>query len=79
VVGFAAETQDLIANAHAKLESKNLDLMVANPVPSSFGSDMDRATLIERDGGMTELPPLPKEELAEKILDSLHKNSGADG
>jgi phosphopantothenoylcysteine decarboxylase/phosphopantothenate--cysteine ligase len=72
VVGFAAETQDLIANARAKLEAKNLDLMVANPVPSSFGSDVDQAMLIERDGGITELPPLPKEELAEKILDTLH-------
>ncbi|MDE3091024.1 MAG: bifunctional phosphopantothenoylcysteine decarboxylase/phosphopantothenate--cysteine ligase CoaBC [Chloroflexota bacterium] len=69
VVGFAAETQDLLANARAKLEAKNLDLIVANPVPSSFGSEVDQATLVERGGAVTPLPPLAKEELAEKILD----------
>jgi phosphopantothenoylcysteine decarboxylase/phosphopantothenate--cysteine ligase len=69
VVGFAAETQELLANARAKLESKNLDLIVANPVPSAFGSDIDQATLIERGGAVTELPPMAKEDLAEQILD----------
>lgn len=69
VVGFAAETQDLIANARAKLESKNLDMIVANPVPQSFGSDLDQATLLTRDGTANELPPMPKEDLAEQILD----------
>ncbi len=69
VVGFAAETQELMANARAKLEAKNLDLIVANPVPSSFANDVDQATLIARGGAATELPPLPKEDLAEKILD----------
>lgn len=69
LVGFAAETQDLLANARAKLDAKNLDLIVANPVPASFGSDMDHATLIARDGTVTELPPILKEDLAEKILD----------
>jgi len=69
VIGFAAETQELLANARAKLESKNLDLIVANPVPSAFGSDIDQATLITRGGVVTELPPMAKEELAEKILD----------
>ncbi len=69
VIGFAAETHDLIANARAKLESKNLDLIVANPVPQSFGGDIEQATLLARDGEVNELPPLPKEELAEKILD----------
>ncbi len=69
VIGFAAETQELLVNARAKLELKNLDLIVANPVPSAFGSDIDRATLIERGGAATELPPLTKEDLSEKILD----------
>ena len=69
VVGFAAETNDLLANARAKLKAKNLDLIVANPVPQSFGNDLDQATLIERGGAVTELPPMPKEELADKILD----------
>ena len=69
VIGFAAETQELLANARAKLESKKLDLIVANPVPSTFGSDVDQATLITRGGVVSELPPMSKEELAEKILD----------
>ena len=69
VIGFAAETQELLANARAKLESKNLDLIVANAVPSAFGNDIDQATLITRGGVVTELPPIAKEELAEKILD----------
>ncbi len=69
LVGFAAETQDLIANARVKLEAKNLDLIVANPVPQSFGSELDRATLITRGGVVTELQPMLKEDLAEKVLD----------
>ncbi len=69
VVGFAAETGDLLANARAKLEAKNLDLIVANPVPQSFGADLDQATLIARGGTVTELPLLSKEDLAEEILD----------
>ncbi len=69
VVGFAAETHDLLVNARVKLEAKDLDLIVANPVPASFGSDVDQATLIEHGGAVTELPPLRKEELAERILD----------
>lgn len=69
VVGFAAETQDLLANARAKLESKKLDLIVANPVPQTFGNELNQATLLARDGTVNELPPLPKEDLAEKILD----------
>ncbi len=69
LVGFAAETQELIANARAKLEAKNLDLIVANPVPQTFASDMDQATLITRGGVVTEIPPMLKEDLAEKVLD----------
>ncbi len=68
-VGFAAETEDLIENARAKLTEKRLDLIVANPVPASFGGDTIQATLIARDGEVTELPPLPKSELAELVLD----------
>ena len=69
VIGFAAETENLIENARTKLESKNLDLIVANPVPQTFGSELDQATLIARDDSVRELPPLPKEDLAERILD----------
>lgn len=69
VVGFAAETQDLLANARAKLEAKNLDLIVANPVPASFGGDLEEATLIDRDGTANALPPMSKHQVAEQILD----------
>ena len=68
-MGFAAETQELIANARAKLEAKNLDLIVANPVPQSFGSEMIQATLIARGDAVTELAPMLKEDLAERVLD----------
>lgn len=77
VVGFAAETNDMLANAQSKLAAKNLDLIVANPVPQSFGRDMEQATLIERGGAATELPPLSKEELADKILDYIARASAA--
>jgi phosphopantothenoylcysteine decarboxylase/phosphopantothenate--cysteine ligase len=69
VVGFAAETNDLLANARSKLEAKALDLIVANPVPQSFAGDAEQATLVERGGAVTELAPMPKEELAGRILD----------
>ncbi len=69
VIGFAAETQDLMANARAKLEAKSLDLIVANPVPQSFGGDDEQATLIERSGSANQLPPMSKPDLANKILD----------
>lgn len=69
VVGFAAETEELITNARTKLEAKRLDLIVANPVPQAFGDALNQATLIDRQGRVEELPPLPKEELAELVLD----------
>ncbi len=71
MVGFAAETSDLIAHAKSKLTEKGLDLIVANDVTTlggGFGSDQNAATLIDRQGGMTELPLMPKRALAEAIL-----------
>lgn len=71
VIGFAAETEDLLANAAAKLKSKNLDLIVANDVtqPSSgFGSDDNRVTLLYPDGRQEPLPILAKTEVAERVL-----------
>ncbi len=69
VVGFAAETQELLANARAKLDAKSLDLIVANPVPQSFGGDAEQAMLIERGGSANQLPPMSKQDLADRILD----------
>ncbi|MGE5139389.1 MAG: bifunctional phosphopantothenoylcysteine decarboxylase/phosphopantothenate--cysteine ligase CoaBC [Rudaea sp.] len=69
VVGFAAETEDLIENARAKLERKRLDLIVANPVPQTFGSDRVQATLLDGSGDAIELEPMPKDHLAAIIFD----------
>ena len=71
VVGFAAETGDLLANARKKLEEKRLSLIVANDVTqpgAGFGSDANRVTLIDAKGA-EELPLLSKADVAGKILD----------
>ena len=71
VVGFALETEKLEAAAKAKLEAKDLDLVVANRVEagSGFGTDTNRVTLLGRDGSREELPLLGKGEVADAILD----------
>jgi len=68
VVGFAAETQDVVANAQAKLKAKRLDLMVANDARQAMGADVNRVTLLDASGGVEELPLLPKEEVAERVM-----------
>lgn len=74
VVGFAAETTDLIEHARRKLARKNLDLIVANDVSQSdagFGSDDNRVVILSHDGALVQLPLLPKTEVANRILDAL--------
>ena len=71
-VGFAAETGDLIANAGSKLVSKGLHLIAANDITSpegGFGSDDNTVTLLDREGGVEELPPMAKYDVACRILD----------
>jgi phosphopantothenoylcysteine decarboxylase/phosphopantothenate--cysteine ligase len=71
VVGFAAETGDLLANARKKLKEKRLSLIVANDVTQpggGFGFDTNRVTLIDASEAV-ELPLLSKAEVAGKILD----------
>jgi phosphopantothenoylcysteine decarboxylase/phosphopantothenate--cysteine ligase len=71
VVGFAAETGDLLANARRKLQEKRLSLVVANDVSkpdAGFGADTNRVTLIDSEGA-EELPRLSKAEVSERILD----------
>jgi len=79
LVGFAAETEDLLANAAAKLKSKHLDLVVANNVSdptSGFGVDTNQVTLVFP-GGITErLPLLSKSEVAERVIAELVKLLG---
>jgi phosphopantothenoylcysteine decarboxylase/phosphopantothenate--cysteine ligase len=82
LVGFAAETDDLVTNAGEKLRRKNLDLIVANDVgrrDSGFASETNAAVLVDRTGKVMELPLMPKAELASRIIDAiveLKKNQG---
>jgi phosphopantothenoylcysteine decarboxylase/phosphopantothenate--cysteine ligase len=72
LVGFAAETENLAANASRKLRAKNLDLIVGNNVAqpdAGFEVDTNRAIILDADGRVDELPLLPKIELAGVILD----------
>jgi phosphopantothenoylcysteine decarboxylase / phosphopantothenate---cysteine ligase len=76
MVGFAAETSNLIAHAKDKLTAKGLDLIVANDVTiegAGFGSEQNTATLIDRQGALTELPLMPKRSLADAILNRAHE------
>ena len=75
LVGFAAETENLLAHARHKLEAKNLDWIVANDVTAA-GAGFDGATnivtLLGKQGQEVSLPLLTKREVAERILDMLH-------
>jgi phosphopantothenoylcysteine decarboxylase/phosphopantothenate--cysteine ligase len=80
LVGFAAETDDLLANARAKLERKNVDFIVANDVSRpDVGLDADRnqVTILGRGGEQWEVPTASKAEVAEAILDRLFGAPGA--
>lgn len=74
LVGFAAETDDLLAHAKEKLHAKGLDLLVANDVTapgSGFGSDTNRVWLLAREADPEELPLLSKRDVADRILDRI--------
>jgi phosphopantothenoylcysteine decarboxylase/phosphopantothenate--cysteine ligase len=76
LVGFAAETENLANNALKKLKEKRLDLIVANDISAKeagFGSDKNKANLINSKGTVRELPLMPKIDMAEKILDEILK------
>ena len=71
-VGFAAESEDVVANAKQKLEKKQLDIIVANDITdtsSGFDVDTNKVTLIDRHGTVDSLPLLTKIEVADNILD----------
>ncbi len=73
LVGFAAETDDLQANALANLEAKNLDLVVANRIglepDRGFAAKTNQVTLLGRDGLVEEVPLLPKPDVARVVFD----------
>jgi phosphopantothenoylcysteine decarboxylase/phosphopantothenate--cysteine ligase len=74
LVGFAAETDDLEQNAFKKLKEKNLDMIIANDLlksGSGFGEDTNAVIIIDRTGKRTELPTMPKSEIAMRIIDAL--------
>ena len=73
-VGFAAESNDIIANAKKKLVGKKLDMIVANDITaadSGFGVDTNKVTIIDRKGKVEKLPLLSKREVADRILDGV--------
>jgi phosphopantothenoylcysteine decarboxylase / phosphopantothenate---cysteine ligase len=72
LVGFAAETEDAVDNAHDKLLRKNLDLIIVNNLNepgAGFAVQTNRVSIIDCSGAVEELPLLEKEELAHRILD----------
>ena len=74
LIGFAAETESLLANARKKLAEKNLDLIVANDVGrpgAGFAVDTNIVKLIDRSGKIEELPLMSKEDLADHLLDRI--------
>lgn len=72
LIGFAAETQNLISEGRRKMETKNADMVVANLVSQEgigFGSEMNEVTLVTRTGEVISLPRATKRDIADQILD----------
>jgi len=71
-LGFALETEDLLGNARRKLKEKGFDFIAANSAleeGAGFDVGTNRVTILDTEGGVEELPVLPKDEVAEKLLD----------
>jgi phosphopantothenoylcysteine decarboxylase/phosphopantothenate--cysteine ligase len=85
LVGFAAETEGMLASARGKLDSKQLDLIVANDVSDptiGFDSDYNTVTILGKDGTERPLPRLQKNEVANEILNEvvlIRSNGRANG
>lgn len=76
LVGFAAETEGLLENARTKLRTKGLDLIVANDISahdSGFEVETNRVTFLDINGGIEKLPLLPKQEVAERLLERIRQ------
>ncbi|MGC0378530.1 bifunctional phosphopantothenoylcysteine decarboxylase/phosphopantothenate--cysteine ligase CoaBC [Streptomyces sp. SAI-229] len=78
IVGFAAETDDVLANGRAKLKRKGCDLLVVNEVGErkTFGSEENEAVVLGTDGSETPVPHGPKEALAETVWDLVAERLG---
>jgi phosphopantothenoylcysteine decarboxylase/phosphopantothenate--cysteine ligase len=76
LIGFAAESNDLIQNAKIKLAKKNLDYIIANDILSSdtgFGSDNNKVSIISKNGDIVSLEKMSKREVAEEIFNTIEK------
>lgn len=76
VVGFAAETDDLIPNAQEKLKRKQCDMILANAITQTstpFGNDMNQVSLVTKDGVIA-WPRMSKKEIAEKLVQEISKH-----
>ena len=74
VIGFALETDNILANGRSKLEKKALDLVVMNSATepgAGFEGDTNRVTLLARDGSTEEVPLQSKHDVAEVIVNRL--------
>ncbi|MCF8088520.1 MAG: bifunctional phosphopantothenoylcysteine decarboxylase/phosphopantothenate--cysteine ligase CoaBC [Desulfotignum sp.] len=74
LVGFAAETHDLAANAVKKIKKKNLDMIAANQVggkDAGFQTDTNKVTVFFKDGSKTDIPLMDKQAVAHVLLDTL--------
>jgi phosphopantothenoylcysteine decarboxylase/phosphopantothenate--cysteine ligase len=74
MVGFAAESQDVLSNALRKLHAKGLDLIIANDISASdagFSVDTNRVTILDAAGGEEVLPLLSKSEVSEAVLERI--------
>jgi phosphopantothenoylcysteine decarboxylase/phosphopantothenate--cysteine ligase len=81
LVGFAAESEEVLANATKKLRDKNLDMVVVNDVTgedAGFESDTNLVKIIHRDGGREDLPIMSKDEVANQILDRIRLLRGTE-
>ena len=82
LVGFAAETADLLSNARQKLAAKHMDMIVANDVTRSdagFDVDTNLVKIIDRQGGIEDLPLMSKDDVADRILDRIRDLWGQRG
>lgn len=81
VVGFAAESKDLIANAQEKLEARGLDIILANDITradAGFSVDTNKVTLLDRQGEIEDWPLMTKQQVAERLLERVAALLGPD-
>jgi phosphopantothenoylcysteine decarboxylase/phosphopantothenate--cysteine ligase len=80
VVGFAAESRDLVGQARRKVKAKGLDLIVANDISApdaGFAVDTNRVTFIDASESVQELPLMSKADVAEAVLERVERLIGA--